>query len=96
MLQGGCIIRAGFLDDIKQAYDRNKDLKNLLVDEFFARKLAEKNKPWRSVVTLAITNGVSTPGLVSSLAYFDTYRSGVAYFQQNTKLKLRQALRTLQ
>lgn len=72
--KGGCIIRAGFLDDIKQAYDRNKDLKNLLVDEFFARKLAEKNKPWRSVVTLAITNGVSTPGLVSSLAYFDTYR----------------------
>ena len=72
--QGGCIIRAGFLDDIKQAYDRNKDLKNLLVDEFFAKHLAEKNKSWRSVVCLAIQNGVSTPGLVSSLAYFDTYR----------------------
>ena len=74
-VQGRCIIRAGFLDDIKQAYDRNKNLKNLLVDEFFATKLAEKQKAWRQVVQLSIGAGVSTPGLVSSLAYFDTYRS---------------------
>ncbi|KAK9808471.1 hypothetical protein WJX73_009871 [Symbiochloris irregularis] len=72
--KGGCIIRAGFLDDIKKAYDRDANLKNLLVDEFFAKKLAEKQKAWRQVATMAISNGVATPGLVSSLAYFDTYR----------------------
>lgn len=44
------------------------------MDEFFAAKLAEKQKAWRQVATLAISSGVSTPGLVSSLAYFDTYR----------------------
>ena len=56
-LQGGCIIRAGFLDDIKNAYKRNPDLENLVLDEWFANKLAERQDAWRDVVKIAITNG---------------------------------------
>ena len=56
-LQGGCIIRAGFLDDIKNAYKRNPDLENLVLDAWFANKLAERQDAWRDVVKIAITNG---------------------------------------
>ena len=56
-LQGGCIIRAGFLDDIKNAYKRNPDLENLVLDDWFADKLVERNDAWRDVVKLGITNG---------------------------------------
>ena len=73
-LQGGCIIRAAFLNDIKAAYKRKEDLKNLLVDPFFAKKLVECEQDWRKVVCLAITNGVAAPGMTASLSYFDTYR----------------------
>ena len=73
-LQGGCIIRAGFLNDIKAAYKRNIDLKNLVVDPFFADMLVEREQSWRKVVSLAIQNGVAVPGMTASLAYFDTYR----------------------
>jgi len=64
-LQGGCIIRAGFLDDIKNAYKRNPDLENLVLDEWFANKLAERQDAWRDVVKIAITNGQSQSGLRS-------------------------------
>ena len=57
VLQGGCIIRAGFLDDIKNAYKRNPDLENLVLDDWFADKLVERNDAWRDVVKLGITNG---------------------------------------
>lgn len=50
-VQGGCIIRAVFLDDIYQAYKRNPDLHNLLVDPEFAKKLVSSEQAWRSVVT---------------------------------------------
>ncbi|CAM9003282.1 unnamed protein product [Rhodiola kirilowii] len=72
--KGGCIIRAIFLDRIKQAYDRNPDLANLLVDPEFAKEILERQSAWRRVVCLAINSGISTPGMSSSLAYFDTYR----------------------
>ena len=72
--KGGCIIRAIFLDRIKQAYDRNADLANLLVDPEFAKEVVERQSAWRRVVCLAINAGISTPGMSSSLAYFDTYR----------------------
>ncbi|XP_019164952.1 PREDICTED: 6-phosphogluconate dehydrogenase, decarboxylating 1 [Ipomoea nil] len=72
--KGGCIIRAIFLDRIKQAYDRNPELANLLVDEEFAKEIIERQSAWRRVVCLAISSGISTPGMSSSLAYFDTYR----------------------
>ena len=58
-VQGGCIIRAGFLDDIKNAYKRNPDLENLVLDDWFANKLAERQDAWRDVVKIAITNGKS-------------------------------------
>jgi 6-phosphogluconate dehydrogenase len=74
--KGGCIIRAIFLDRIKKAYDRNPGLANLLVDPEFAKEIVERQSAWRRVVCLAINSGISTPGLSSSLAYFDTYRRG--------------------
>ncbi|KAK9061800.1 hypothetical protein SSX86_018983 [Deinandra increscens subsp. villosa] len=72
--KGGCIIRAIFLDRIKQAYDRDSELANLLVDPEFAKEMVERQSAWRRVVCLAINAGISTPGMSSSLAYFDTYR----------------------
>ena len=72
--KGGCIIRAIFLDRIKKAYDRNPDLANLLVDPEFAQEIMDRQAAWRRVVCLAINNGVSTPGMSASLAYFDSYR----------------------
>jgi 6-phosphogluconate dehydrogenase len=74
--KGGCIIRAGFLDRIKQAYLRNPDLPNLLVDPDFAKDLASRQESWRRVVSLAISAGIGVPGMTASLAYFDTYRRG--------------------
>ncbi|KAH9675963.1 6-phosphogluconate dehydrogenase decarboxylating 2 [Citrus sinensis] len=72
--KGGCIIRAVFLDRIKKAYDRNADLANLLVDPEFAKEIVDRQSAWRRVVCLAINSGISTPGMSSSLAYFDSYR----------------------
>ncbi|KAJ6322125.1 hypothetical protein OIU77_012079 [Salix suchowensis] len=72
--KGGCIIRAVFLDRIKKAYDRNPNLPNLLVDPEFAIEIIERQSAWRRVVSTAINSGISTPGMTSSLAYFDTYR----------------------
>ncbi|KAK8289633.1 hypothetical protein V6Z12_D07G204000 [Gossypium hirsutum] len=72
--KGGCIIRAIFLDRIKKAYDRNPGLANLLVDPEFAKEIIDRQSAWRRVVCLAINSGISTPGMSSSLAYFDTYR----------------------
>ncbi|XP_009399426.3 6-phosphogluconate dehydrogenase, decarboxylating 1 isoform X1 [Musa acuminata AAA Group] len=72
--KGGCIIRAIFLDRIKKAYDRNAELSNLLVDPEFAKEILDRQSAWRRVVCLAINHGISTPGMSTSLAYFDTYR----------------------
>ncbi|KAG6552572.1 hypothetical protein Mapa_005770 [Marchantia paleacea] len=74
--KGGCIIRASFLDRIKQAYDRNDKLASLLVDPEFAKEMVSRQAAWRRVVGLAIQAGISTPGMSTSLAYFDTYRRG--------------------
>ncbi|KZV31520.1 6-phosphogluconate dehydrogenase, decarboxylating 2, chloroplastic [Dorcoceras hygrometricum] len=72
--KGGCIIRAVFLDRIKQAYLRNPGLPNLLVDPEFAREMVQRQAAWRRVVGLAIQKGISVPGMSASLQYFDTYR----------------------
>ncbi len=72
--KGGCIIRARFLDRIKQAYDRNADLPSLLVDAEFGKELAERQLAWRRVVALAVQSGVPVPTFSGSLAYFDGYR----------------------
>ncbi|KAM7531373.1 hypothetical protein LguiB_034783 [Lonicera macranthoides] len=72
--KGGCIIRAVFLDRIKKAYQRNPNLASLLVDPDFAREMVQRQAAWRRVVGLAISAGISTPGMSASLNYFDTYR----------------------
>jgi 6-phosphogluconate dehydrogenase len=72
--KGGCIIRAQFLDRIKQAYERNSQLPNLLIDAEFARELAERNAGWRRAVTLGIQSGIPMPTFTASLGYYDGYR----------------------
>jgi len=75
--RSGCIIRAGFLQKIKDAYDRNPRLPNLLLDPYFKRKLHTAQAHWRYVVSMASTTGVPIPQMMSALAYFDSYRSKV-------------------
>jgi 6-phosphogluconate dehydrogenase len=72
--RGGCIIRSRFLGDIKNAFDKNPELENLLLDDFF-RAAVEKAQPsWRRVVAAGATLGVPMPGFTSALSYFDGYR----------------------
>ncbi len=72
--RGGCIIRARFLDRIREAYDVQPDLANLMMAEFFADALQEAQDPWRRVVARAAELGIPTPAFSSSLAYYDGYR----------------------
>jgi 6-phosphogluconate dehydrogenase len=72
--RGGCIIRARFLDRIKEAYDEEPELKNLMLADFFTQALAEAQDPWRRVVARAAELGIPTPAFSSSLAYYDGYR----------------------
>jgi 6-phosphogluconate dehydrogenase len=73
--KGGCIIRAQFLGKIKQAYARQPDLANLLLDPDFNEWIAKSQANWRRTVAAAVTAGVPTPAMSASLAYFDSYRS---------------------
>jgi 6-phosphogluconate dehydrogenase len=75
MWRGGCIIRSAFLGKIKEAFDRNPELTNLLVDPYFVDKVTNAQAGWRRVISAAIVNGVSAPALTSALTYFDGYRS---------------------
>jgi 6-phosphogluconate dehydrogenase len=75
MWRGGCIIRSVFLDRIKEAFDKNPDLDNLLMDPFFAKILEGAQDSWRGVVSTAIQSGIAAPAFSSALAYFDGYRS---------------------
>jgi 6-phosphogluconate dehydrogenase len=73
--KGGCIIRAQFLDKIKQAYQRRADLPNLLVDPDFKAWVERAQPNWRKAVIAAISAGVPVPGMAASIGYFDTYRT---------------------
>ncbi|MEC0227025.1 NADP-dependent phosphogluconate dehydrogenase [Paenibacillus alba] len=75
IFRGGCIIRARFLQNIKDAYDRNPALKNLLLDEYFGEIVANYQDAWRKVVAIAVTGGIPVPGFASALAYYDSYRT---------------------
>lgn len=75
MWRGGCIIRSQFLNDIKQAYDKNPDLENLLLAEFFVDAMKKAEAGWREAVILGIQLGIPTPAFSSALAYFDGYRT---------------------
>jgi 6-phosphogluconate dehydrogenase len=72
--KGGCIIRAQFLGRIKEAYDRDANLPNLLLDQGFKKELAERQDGWRSTVTQAILMGVPVMTMAGSLGYYDAIR----------------------
>jgi 6-phosphogluconate dehydrogenase len=72
--RGGCIIRAKFLDRIKEAYEQQSDLPNLLLAPFFQEALEAAQPAWRRVVKTAIDQGIAIPAFASSLAYYDGYR----------------------
>ncbi len=73
--RGGCIIRARFLDRIREAYDKEPELASLLVDDYFRDAVRSAEAAWRRVVVKAVTAGVPAPGFVSALAYYDGLRS---------------------
>ena len=74
MWRGGCIIRSVFLGKIKEAFDKNPDIANILLDPYFCEKLAEAQQGWRNVLAQAIVNGVPAPTLSAALEYYDGYR----------------------
>jgi 6-phosphogluconate dehydrogenase len=74
MWRGGCIIRSVFLEKIKKAFDANAEIPNLLVDPYFAGRLADCAPGWRLVVSSAVAAGIPAPALSAALAYFDGYR----------------------
>ncbi len=75
MWRGGCIIRSQFLGKIKEAYDKDPNLCNLLLDDFFKESIIQAEPSWRKVVAKAVELGVPTPCFSTSLAFFDEYRS---------------------
>jgi len=75
MWRGGCIIRSAFLGRIKEAFDKDPALVNLLLDPFFREKLVSSQAAWRRVVSAAVLNGVPVPAFSTALAYYDGYRA---------------------
>jgi 6-phosphogluconate dehydrogenase len=75
MWRGGCIIRSAFLGKIKEAYDRNPGLTNLLMDPFFKEQIETAQASWRAVISDAVLNGIPVPTLSAALSFFDGYRS---------------------
>ncbi len=74
MWRGGCIIRSAFLSKIKEAYDNNPGLSNLLLDPYFKAAVEKAQSGWRKVVAMAVTNGIPAPAFSTALNYFDGYR----------------------
>jgi 6-phosphogluconate dehydrogenase len=77
MWRGGCIIRSVFLGKIKEAFDADRELSNLMVAPFFAEKLAAAQASWRRVVAECAVNGIPAPALYSALSYYDGMRTEV-------------------
>ncbi|MDO8549388.1 MAG: NADP-dependent phosphogluconate dehydrogenase, partial [Ignavibacteria bacterium] len=75
MWRGGCIIRSIFLGKIKEAFDKNPKLSNLLVDSFFKEKIESSQASWRKVVAASALNGIWIPALSTALNYFDGFRN---------------------
>lgn len=75
MWRGGCIIRSVFLDNIMEAYERDKNLTNLLLDPFFVEAVQKSQEAWRKTVKRAIEAGIPMPATTSALAFYDGYRS---------------------
>lgn len=77
IFRGGCIIRAAFLQKIKEAYDRDPELDNLLLDSHFKNIAESYQGALRQVISLAVAQGVPVPSFSSALAYYDSYRTAV-------------------
>ena len=75
MWRGGCIIRSVFLGKIKDAYDKNPKLDNLVLDDYFKQVITTLIPSWRKVVATAVLHGISVPTMASALTYFDGYTS---------------------
>jgi 6-phosphogluconate dehydrogenase len=75
MWRGGCIIRSAFLGKIKEAFVRDANLQNLLLDPYFKSRVMEAQAGWRRVIAAAAIHGIPVPSLSSALAFFDGYRS---------------------
>ncbi|MDB6354739.1 NADP-dependent phosphogluconate dehydrogenase, partial [Trichococcus sp. K1Tr] len=75
IFRGGCIIRAQFLQKIKEAYDRDADLTNLLLDPYFKDIVEGYQSALREVISIAVKQGIPVPSFSSALAYYDSYRT---------------------
>ena len=75
MWRGGCIIRSAFLGKIKEAFDKNAKLSNLLLDPFFKKVVRQCQRSWRNVVAVAAKKGIPVPAFSTALAFYDAYRS---------------------
>ena len=75
MWRGGCIIRSAFLGNIRDAFEKDPGLTNLLLDPFFEKAVENAQSAWRRVVATAVTLGIPMPAISSALAYFDGYRT---------------------
>ena len=75
MWRGGCIIRSAFLGKIKEAYDAEPELENLLLTPYFRETVVSSQAGWRTVIGTAVANGIPTPCLSSALTYFDGFRT---------------------
>jgi 6-phosphogluconate dehydrogenase len=77
MWRGGCIIRSRFLGKIKEAFDKNPKLVNLMLDDYFRGEIKKCQKGWRTVVATAAKRGIPVPAFSTALAFYDSYRSAV-------------------
>jgi 6-phosphogluconate dehydrogenase len=75
MWRGGCIIRSAFLGDIKKAFEKDPELSNLLLDDFFKSAVQDAQASWRRVVSAAVSMGIPMPAIGAALAFYDGYRS---------------------
>ena len=77
MWRGGCIIRSRFLEKIKEAFDKNPKLTNLLLDDYFRKEIDRSQKGWRHVISLAAKHGIPVPAFSTALAFYDSYRTAI-------------------
>ncbi|MEM7784841.1 MAG: decarboxylating NADP(+)-dependent phosphogluconate dehydrogenase [Planctomycetota bacterium] len=75
MWRGGCIIRSRFLGNIRDAFEKDPELTNLLLDPFFEKAVEDAQSSWRNVVATAVRLGIPMPAISSALAYYDGYRT---------------------
>ena len=77
MWRGGCIIRSRFLGKIKEAFDKNPKLSNLMLDDYFRGEIKKSQKGWRKIVATAALRGIPAPAFSTALNFYDQYRSAV-------------------